>query len=199
MGPDPPALRSIPMVRDPELLSQYLRYPEPPIIGGDDLQRRLINVGDMDHASLESKGRVLYRRLYLDNERFGVRETHDGQTLLFHGRQFDHAFFTSSDRICHPERKDILRPGSLERILWIDPTITGIVEGSACFEVPSPTGRFRPPNRIYAVYCHPFVVWLEPRTEDGWKFSSAYPCSIEEIHGYTRRGRTVWKWKRPHD
>jgi hypothetical protein len=160
------------------------------------LRERLLAVDGLDAACLEQKGRELYEELYLDTNGYGIRQTHDCQTLLFYANQFDHAFFTSSDRLCHPERKDILRPGSIERIRWIDGIVNGYVEGSACFEVPSPTGRFRPPNRLYAVYCHPFVVWLEPRKESGWKFASAYPCSIEEIHKYTRGGRTVWKWKK---
>jgi hypothetical protein len=46
------------------------------------------------------------------------------------------------------------------------------------------------------VFETPFVVWLEPRKADGWKFSTAYPLSIEEIRKYQRGGRTVWKYGR---
>jgi hypothetical protein len=164
-----------------------------------ELLNLLLDVNGLDAASLEQRGRELYQDLYLDNDRYGLHKTHDHHLLIFHARQFDHAFFTSSDRICHPERKDILRPGSVQRIRWIAPVVYGEVEESACFEVPSPTGRIRPPNRLYAIYRHPFVVWLEPRENGGWKFASAYPYSIVEIRKYTRRGRTVWKWKTPHD
>jgi hypothetical protein len=153
----------------------------------------------MGPAELERRARELYREIYLDNDSFGVRHTHDCQLLIFHARQFDHAFFTTSDRLCHPERKDVLRPGSIERVRWIAPLVSGSVEQSACFEVPGPTGRIRPPNRLYAVFKDPFVVWLEPRKDDGWKFSSAYPCTIQDIHRYTRGGKTVWKWKKPRD
>jgi hypothetical protein len=45
------------------------------------------------------------------------------------------------------------------------------------------------------VFETPFVVWLEPRDERGWKFSTAYPLSIEEIRKYTYGCSTVWKWK----
>ncbi len=164
-----------------------------------ELQNLLIGIDHLDATELERIGRKLYRELYLDNDHNGVRRTHDCNLLMFYADQFDHAFFTSSDRLCHPDRKDILRPGSIERIRWIGPVVSGVVEGSACFAVPSPTGRYAPPNRIYASYQHPFVVWLEPRKAGGWKFSSAYPCSVKEIHEYTRRGSTVWKWKRPRD
>jgi hypothetical protein len=133
--------------------------------------------------------------LHLTHEGYGLHQTHDAETLMFHARQFEHAFFTTSDRYCAPERKDVLRRGSIERIRWIMPLLQGQVCGSACFEVPSPTGRRKPPNRLYASYARPFVVWLEPRRDEGWKFSSAYPLSIEEIHRYSRGGRTVCRWK----
>jgi hypothetical protein len=164
-----------------------------------DLLRLLEPLHGHSTESLEQRGQRLYENLYLDNDRFGIRRTHDDQVLVFFRSQFDHAFFTTSDRLCHPDAKDIIRRGSLERIRWIGLVCQGLVPGSACFEVPSPTGRFRPPNRLYAVYSHPYVVWLEPRSKGGWKFSSAYPCSIEEIHRYSRNGRTVWKWKEPRD
>ena len=83
----------------------------------------------------------------------------------------------------------------IERMRWIGRLIAGEIYGSACFEVPSPTGRLRPPNRLYVVFETPFVVWLEPRRDGGWKLRTAYPTSIEEIRKYTRGGRTVWKGK----
>lgn len=169
------------------------------VISASEFLALLLDVGDLSEVQLERKGRDLYRELYLDNDRYGIRQTHDHQTLVFHANQFGHAFFTSSNKLCHPERKDMLRSGSIERIRWIEPLVLGQAESSACFEVPGPNGRYRPPNRLYAMYQHPFVVWLEPRKNSGWKFSSAYPCSIEEIHRYSRGGRTVWKWKKPHD
>jgi hypothetical protein len=144
---------------------------------------------------MEQLGRRLYSEIYLTSGHYGLHRTHDGQLLVFHGRTFDHAFYTTSDRLCHPERKDVLRKGSVERIRWIGQLIAGLVPGSACFEVPSPTGRIRPPNRFYAVFTTPFVVWLEPRKTGGWNFATAYPLSIEDIRKYQRGGRTVWKWK----
>ncbi len=168
-------------------------------IAAVDLPKLLLTFAGVPADEVERYGRCLYRRLYLDNDRYGVRQCHDGQLLIFHARQFDHAFFTTTDRFCHPERKDQLRKSSIERIHWIGPLASGCVEESACYEVPSPTGRQKPPNRLYAVYPHPFVVWLEPRKAVGWKFASAYACSMEEIRKYTRGGRTVWKWKKPCD
>lgn len=155
----------------------------------------LVSIEGMDLEAMAIMGRDLYRELYLHQGHFGLHETHDRQVLIFHADRFDHAFYTTSDRICHPERKDVLRQGSIARIRWIAELVAGRVPGSACFEVPSPTGRCRPPNRLYAVYETPYVVWLEPRMRGGWKFATAYPLSIEEIRKYSTGGRTVWKWK----
>lgn len=159
------------------------------------LEHLLVDLRTVDDKQVQGLGRNLYGQLYLNRGHVGVHRTHDGAVLIFHKNQFDHAFFTTSDRLCHPERKDVLRKASVERIRWIEPVVTGRVVGSACFEVPSPTGRNKPPNRLYAVYSTPYVVWLEPRKEGGWKFSTAYPLSIAEIHKYSRGGRTVWKYK----
>ena len=146
-----------------------------------DLRCLLLDLAGIEASALEEFARRLYQDLYLNRGKFGLHSTHDSQVLIFHCDAFEHAFFTTSDRIRHPERKDVIRAGSIERIRWIGPLVSGAVPGSACFEVPSPSGRY--------------VVWLEPRRESGWKFKSAYPLSIEDIRKYTSRGRTVWKWK----
>jgi len=160
-----------------------------------DLGSLLVSLEGMTLDQIEEYARLLYRQGYLNKGHFGVHKTHDENLLIFHGRTFEHAFYTTSDKLCHPERKDLLRKGSVERIHWIGQLVAGSVPGSACFEVPSPTGRQRPPNRFYAIFETPFVVWLEPRKNGGWNFASAYPLSIEEIRKYQRGGRTVWKWK----
>jgi hypothetical protein len=160
-----------------------------------DLESLLISLDGMALDEIELYARHLYRQAYLNKGHVGIHKTHDEHLLVFHGRTFDHAFYTTSDKLCHPERKDVLRKGSIERIRWIGALAAGEVPGSACFEVPSPTGRRRPPNRFYAVFETPFVVWLEPRTDGGWNFASAYPLSIEEIRKHQRGGRTVWKRK----
>jgi hypothetical protein len=160
-----------------------------------DLRNILVSLEGMTVEQIDEYARHLYRQAYLNKGHVGIHKTHDDQLLVFHARTFEHAFYTTSDRYDHPERKDVLRRGSVERIHWIGKLVAGEVRGSACFEVPSPTGRIRPPNRFYAVFETPFVVWLEPRREGEWNFASAYPLSIEEIRKYQRGGRTVWKWK----
>jgi hypothetical protein len=164
-----------------------------------DLKSLLVNLDGINVAAIEEKARVLYVELYLNKGRVGVHATHDGEDLIFHHDAFDHAFFTSSDWRCFPERKDVLRVGSIERIHWIGELVRGNIPGSACFEVPSPTGRYRPPNRVYVIFETPdkipFVVWLEPRKNGGWKFKTAYPVVGSQVHACTKGGRTVWRWK----
>jgi hypothetical protein len=143
---------------------------------------------------LFEEGFALYRDLYLTKGRIGVQQTHDGQIVLFHEDRFEHAFQTTSDKFCSPERKDVADAQRVARIRWIRPVVTGMVTGTACFEVPSPTGRSRPPNRLYVVECELYVVWLEPRTAGGWKFSSAYRATRDGIERYKRGGRTVGRW-----
>jgi hypothetical protein len=161
-----------------------------------DLNTLVIDLGGLNTEAIEQLGYQLYQELYLNYGHYGIHRTHDDQKLIFHGRQFEHAFYTTSDYRCHPDRKDVLRTVSLERIRWIGHVVSGRVPGSACFEIPSRPETKRPPKRLYAVFSSPYVVWLEPREDGGWKFSSAYPLSIEEIHKYCRGGRTIWKWTR---
>src|SRR6267142_2806182 len=120
-----------------------------------NLEHLLVDLKALDHTQIQDLGRNLYAELYLNRGHFGIHRTHDNAVLIFHKNQFDHAFFTTSDRMVHPERKDVLRKASVERIRWIEPVVTGRIVGSACFEVPSPTGRNKPPNRLYAVYSTP--------------------------------------------
>lgn len=162
----------------------------------DNLNDLLLNLYGMSNASMEELGRDLYSRVYLNQGHFGLHKTHDGELLIYFQSQFEHAFFTTSDRRYFKEGKDILRPPSIARIHWIGEVVAGNVRGSACYAVPSTIHPDRPPKRLYAVYKTPFVVWLEPRFDgDGWKFSSAYPVSIEDIRKYTRNCKVVWKWK----
>src|SRR5689334_12083019 len=102
------------------------------------LEHLMVSTVGLDGAAIEVQARNLYSSLYLNRGHVGVHHTHDDAVVIFHQSQFEHAFFTTSDKLCHPERKDCLRTGSVERIKWIAPLVAGRVTGSACFEVPSP-------------------------------------------------------------
>jgi hypothetical protein len=90
-----------------------------------DLFDLMVSLDGLSPAEIEARGRELYSRQYLNHGHYGIHATHDGETLVFHKSQFDHAFFTTSDRICLPERKDIVRRASIERILWIEQLVSG--------------------------------------------------------------------------
>jgi hypothetical protein len=132
-----------------------------------DLRALLVDLTGLADEEIERLGRQLYSDLYLTHGHYGIHKTHDGEPLIFHARQFEHAFFTTSDYWCHPDRKDVLRKVSIERIRWIAQLVSGVVPGSACFRIPSRCQNRRPPKRLYAVFETPFVVWLEPRDEGG--------------------------------
>lgn len=165
-----------------------------PMMEAADLVNLLEEVSGLSGDALYDRGFSIYRELYLTKGRVGVEQTHDSQILLFHADRFEHAFHTTSDRLCSPDRKDILDVNRVARIRWIRPVVTGRVARTGCFEVPSPTGRLRPPNRLYVVEPELYVVWLEPRTSGGWKFSSAYPATRDCVARYKRGGRTVGRW-----
>ena len=78
-----------------------------------DLTELLVDLSGLDAIAVEQLARDLYRELYLNKGRVGIHEAHDGQVVIIHEDAFDHAFFTTSDVLCHPERKDVLRNGSI--------------------------------------------------------------------------------------
>ena len=71
-----------------------------------DLANLLEDVSGLSGDDLFEKGFSLYSDLYLTKGRIGVEQTHDGQVLIFHEDRFEHAFQTTSDKLCSPERKD---------------------------------------------------------------------------------------------
>ena len=160
-----------------------------------DLGGLLLDLGGMGDDDIEALARDWYDRLYVTSGQCGFHTCHDGEEVVFWRDRFEHAFFTSSNWARYPDRKDRLARDRIERIRWIGEVIAGRVPGSACWEVPSPTGRRRPPNRLYLVSSERYVVWLEPRMRGGWKFSSAYVAQPRQLRNYCAGGRRIWVWK----
>ena len=145
----------------------------------------------LNPAQAEAKGRELYRTLYLDGEApFGIREAHDAAKVIFHlsGQYgFDHGFFTSSDLVGHPERKDILDYGRIERMPWIGPVIRGEVQ----------TVEYRKENfwragkllyrRLYILPQEGYVVWVQPEARGDWTFGTAYIPKPARLAEYRRK------------
>jgi hypothetical protein len=162
-----------------------------------NLDELIMDFSAVPDAELETKGRDAYKLHYLNQEKFGVHTCHDGEEVIFHEDQFGHAFFDKPDKWSLTKSQDLPDEMRLARMRWIGPLIRGEVAGSECWHVPSPTGRRRPPNRLYIAWNQIYVVWLEPKQLGGWKFSSAYDVvSAKYIREkYCRGGGKIWPVK----
>jgi hypothetical protein len=122
-------------------------------------------------------------------------KAHDDEDVFFRGDRFKHAFFTSWNRVGHPKDKSCLDADRITRIRWIEHVIAGRVESTACYKAQGP-GQAKPfTNRLYVVSSELYVVWLEPRKERGWRFSSAYQASAQDIRRYCKNAKRIWKYQ----
>ena len=161
----------------------------------DELLALKADFTGMDAAQAEQEGLEHYRSLYLDGTApFGLRQLHDAQPVIFHLQGqfgFDHGFFTSSDLIGHPFRKDILDLGRLERMPWIGPIICGEVRGVEYRK----EGFWRTGKRLYKrLYVLPqegYVVWVEPQARGDWTFATAYTPTTANLAEYRRKSLLV--------
>lgn len=153
---------------------------------GYDLQRLITSLKGQTDAEIEKYGREYYAERFLDNARNGQRETHDGQVLYFWESRFNHSCFMSPDKV----RIDRAR---VERLMWVLPIIEGKIADTECFTVANPY-QGRPDNRLYIMFPEKFVVWLEPRDNGGWTYSTHYTAEMKEIRGYQRRGAKIWEF-----
>jgi len=160
-----------------------------------DLQALLLTLDGLDLAQIESLARTEYRTQILNSGKIGIHRAHDGSEVVFHEDRFEHAFFTSPNRARNPYEKTKLDQERVRRIRWIRGTIAGNAPGSECWEVPGAGMRRRPPDRIYVIWPEGYVIWLFPRDQGGWKFSSAYAPGAKEIRRYLHGGRRIWVWK----
>jgi hypothetical protein len=69
--------------------------------------------------------------------------------------------------------------------------IAGNVADSECWHIPQEDGSTQ---RLYASFTKGYVVWLEPRDNGGWTFSTAYNVEREKIRVYVKiRGtKKIW-------
>lgn len=158
-----------------------------------DLDSLLLDVQNVDENQLEQFAFEKYQELYINARQLGVHQTHDGNDVLFWLDRFEHAFRTSRNRARNAYAKDKLDIDRVVRMAWIRPVIAGEVPDSGCWEVAG-EGRRLPPNRLYVVWPKSYIVWLEPRMNGGWKFSSAYSPPTQEIRRYCRGGKQIWDY-----
>lgn len=153
-----------------------------------DIQSLIIDLSEKTLAQIEAAGRQIYTDLYAGQS----VESHDGEPVFFFNDTFDHAFFTSSDRIRHPYDKDKVVPERVERIQYVGPVIQGKIDGVSCWLTPSPPPQKGYSKRLYVVHvCH-YIIWLEPQRRGGWKFSTAYVAEPRYISRVCGEGKRIW-------
>ena len=166
-------------------------------LGQLELEKLLLITEGLSTEALTNSARDLFNALYItSDERHGLMDTHDGDTVVFYADRFHHAFFTSPDRIRHPNLKTVLDSSRVRRIRWIGELIRGNVKGSACWEIPeynypgAPIGK-----RLYITDSHLFVVWLESNSSPTvkWRFSSAYVAHARDTRQYTKGATRIWR------
>jgi hypothetical protein len=144
-----------------------------------DVRTLLLDLDDLSDSEVAELGRKEYSDLFLTMAKRGIHDLHDGEKVVFFAERYDHAFFIS------PTKVNIER-GRVARIRWILPLMQGKVPNSQCWLKP----KLRGDQRFYVCNGLRYIVWLEPRTVGGWRFSSAYNAEQDEIE-YYKKGATL--------
>jgi len=139
---------------------------------------------------VKEEGALVYEQEFFSNGgKRGEILLHDGQVAFIFRDRFEHAFYTSPDRIRHPYSKSKIAHDRVERIKWIKPILEGKVKGTQCWLVPDPRRK----KRLYVVMQEQYIIWLEERNDGGWKFSTAYCAENQNIKRYTTKGVKIWE------
>jgi|688.fasta_scaffold223467_2 hypothetical protein len=162
-----------------------------------DLASLLFNLDGKSDEEAFQEGEKLFHEIFISrNGRSGALMSHDGEEVKFFADRYHHAFRTSSDRARRAYSKGVVARERLERLRWIRPIIEGKVAGVECWEVPKkvPEEAHRPfpGKRLYVSWSLDYLIWLEPLSNGGFKFSTAYLAPHAEIARYTTRGRKLW-------
>ncbi len=64
-----------------------------------DLSDLTVSVDGLEIVEIEDIARRLYKEIYVTSGRYGICNTHDGEQVYFWEDRFEHAFYTSSNRI----------------------------------------------------------------------------------------------------
>lgn len=151
---------------------------------GYDLNRLILDLSGLTDEEIERCGRDYYAESMLDNAYRGIRFTHDEIEVKFWERRFEHGCFISPDKV----RIDRAR---VARLPWILPLIAGNIPDSECWIVPN---QDRPDNRLYLELPKNFFVWLEPRANGEWKYSTHYTGTRQDLRFYQRIGKCIWRF-----
>jgi hypothetical protein len=130
-------------------------------------------------------------RIYRDELVHGTILDHEGVRVSFHEDRFGHAFFEKKlDERGNEmliKSRDIPSRPRIERIRWIAAMVSGRTPGTECW---MKFGR-----RAYVYWSNPYIVWVTPKRDGGWKFSTAYPTNAKYIRETVRGGGMVWKYQ----
>jgi hypothetical protein len=160
-----------------------------------DLQTLLLNLDGLTDVEVENQGRSLYLSLYARGPGQSNIVAFDGSEVLFFDDRFEHAFFTTTDKVARKEAKNRIARERVARIHWIGPVIRGEVANTQCWETAPRHGTDPRRNRVCIVSSDLYVVWLEPLRGGRWKFSTAYRVAAEQASQYARGKRKVWGTK----
>jgi len=156
-----------------------------PILSPDEL---LLDITDIHENDLEEFARQKYRELFIQSNGRGEHTLHDGEKVIFWETRFEHALYDAKEWQ-HSAVKDVLDKRRLERLAWVLPLLSGNMPTSECWMV-TQGGRTK---RFYVMPAKGFVVWLEPKSNGTWTFSTGYDVSPAYIYQRTRGGRRLWK------
>lgn len=156
------------------------------------LDKLLRDFSDLNDHDIEAEGEELYFDLFISPSRHtGQIVAADGETIFFHADRYHHAFHTSEDRARLAYSKAKVARDRIERIGWIRPILEGHVPNIECWEVPVSSHRPFPGKRAYVSWSHAYIIWLEPRRNGGFKFSSAYVTNRADLSRVLKNGRKV--------
>lgn len=157
-----------------------------------DLATLVLDFSKHNSDEKERVARELYSSVYLEpGKDKGTHTLHDGESVVFFGNQFNHAFYTTNDSINFEDRKNTFAIERARRLKWIGPVIEGKVGNTECWEVSGRTSA----NRLYVVWKHNYIIWIEPRQGSGWRFSSAYDANPKYIRSKIKNGTKIWTSK----
>ena len=136
-----------------------------------------------------------YVHLYLNREthsgKVGEIKTHDGESVMFYEDRFDHAFFTTDDRILRPHGKTKFDRSRGERVRWIGRIIQGAIVRTSCWHVPPVPGAVA--KRLYVLFDEGYLIWLNASKKGAWKFSSAYMANLSYIRRKVKGAYFLWR------
>jgi hypothetical protein len=156
------------------------------------LPELLIDLEGLSDEEAEERGWAEYRSLYLNRGGVGVLPLYKGEDVFFFGKdRYDHAFRTSPNRIRSPFSKTHVARDRVERIRWIGAVLRGEVPNTQCWAV-APLSQKSGRDRLYVVVANRYIVRLGRRDTGGWKFSTAYTATAQDIKRYTQGGTLMW-------